>query len=60
MDSLARRAREDPGFRLPATLSYWTFSDIMNEVNENTQLGYGLCYTPVHCQYTASSQHVLT
>ena len=34
-----RSRSSSSGFRLPTTLSYWTFSDIMNEVNAETQLG---------------------
>lgn len=36
---VAARARLDSSFRLPTTLSYWTFSDIMNEVNQDSELG---------------------
>jgi xylan 1,4-beta-xylosidase len=38
VDQLAARARRDAAFRLPTTLSYWTFSDIMNEVNADSAL----------------------
>jgi xylan 1,4-beta-xylosidase len=39
VDQLTSAVREDPRFRLPTTLSYWTFSDIMNEENSASQYG---------------------
>ena len=39
IDQLSAAARHSATFKLPTTLSYWTFSDIMNEENACSKLG---------------------